>query len=148
MKMVILCYRKTHVIILKTPLLRGLFSADVSTDFTITHTLRDVWVFWPDLLLLSSLRSRKEIEQKNKHSYIKLITRRSVIKTSPENWIQLYLSSSAHPRIFCTSLWGQEIHQNKILTVHLYLPPAMNTAFFFLISPFTSRNMRKTELCM
>lgn len=85
----------------------------------------------PTVIFLEKQEGNKP--KKKKNSYIKLITRRSVTKTSPKDWLPLYLSSSAHPGIFCPSLWGEEIHQNnKILTVHLYLPPAMNTAFFSL----------------
>lgn len=100
-----------------------------------THTLSCLGFLTksPTVIFLEKLEGNKPKKKKKKHSYIKLITRRSVTQTSPKDWLPLYLSSSAHPGVFCTSLWGEEIHQNnEILTVHLYLPPAMNTAFFSL----------------
>lgn len=101
--------KHTWLFILKATLPWGPFSAGAGTECTIIHTVQTVWSFQQQgkLLLLPSLRRREEISQENKHLYITLMIRKSVNKTSPKDWIPLYLSSSPHSRIFCTLCRGR-----------------------------------------
>lgn len=113
----------------------GSFSADAGTECTAIHTLGTIRGFQPNLLVLSPLRTRKEMNQEKKYLYIKLITRKSINKTNPKtgyHYICLSLFTLEFSAHLCRGIRDGTPQNSKLLAVHLYFPQAVNTAFLCL----------------